>query len=314
MARYLVTGGAGFIGSNVVRKLLELNHEVRVLDNFLTGKRENLAEVLPQITLIEGDLRDLPTVLQACQDVDHVLHIAALPSVPRSVSEPLLSHDINITGTLHVLEAARQQQVKRVVFSSSSSVYGNTLVLPKHEDIPVYPLSPYATHKVSGEFYCHIYYTIYNLETVCLRYFNVFGPRQDPYSHYAAVIPRFISAFQTGEQPTIYGDGEQSRDFTYVDNVVSANIAAATAPNVAGEIINIACGQRITINGLAHKIGNLLKKDVQPQYDPPRPGDVKHSLADISKAKKLLNYSDLVDLDTGLQKTIEWFTSPSSTL
>ena len=308
MAQYLVTGGAGFIGSNAAYRLLELKHDVRVLDNFLTGKRENLADMLDQITLIEGDLRDFPTVLQACKNVDYVLHIGALPSVPRSVAEPLASHDINITGTLNVLEAAKQQNVKRVVFSSSSSVYGNTPTLPKYEDMPVSPLSPYAAHKVSGEFYCRIYYTMYNLETVCLRYFNVFGPRQDPASQYAAVIPRFISAFRAGGQPMIYGDGEQSRDFTYVENVVFANIAAATAPNIGGEIINIACGQRITINELASKIGDLLHKEVRPQYDLPRPGDVKHSLADISKAEKLLHYANLVDIDTGLQKTIGWFT------
>ncbi len=307
MARYLVTGGAGFIGSNVVHKLIELNHDVWVLDNFLTGKRENIADVLDQITLIEGDLRDLPTVTRVCKNIDYVLHIGALPSVPRSVADPILTHDINITGTLNVLEAARQQNVKRVVFSSSSSVYGNTPTLPKHEDMPVNPLSPYATHKVSGEFYCRIYNDIYNLETVCLRYFNVFGPRQNPNSQYAAVIPKFISAFQTGRQLTIYGDGEQSRDFTYIENVVSANIVAATAPNAAGEIINIACGHRITINELAYKIGEILGKDVKPQYESSRSGDVKHSLADISKAEKLLNYSSLVDIDSGLQKTIEWF-------
>jgi len=307
MARYLVTGGAGFIGSNVVYHLLELKHEVKVLDNFLTGKRENLAPVLDQITLIEGDLRNFATVLQACHAIDYVLHIAALPSVPRSVADPMLSHNINVTGTLYVLEAARQQNVKRVVLSSSSSVYGDTPTLPKQEDMPVRPLSPYAAHKAAGEFYSRIYATIYHLETVCLRYFNVFGPRQDPLSQYAAVIPKFISALQAGGQPTIYGDGEQSRDFTYIDNVVAANIAAATAPHAAGEIINIACGVRITINELAHKIGTLLGKNVQPQYVPARPGDVKHSLADISKAERLLNYSNRVDIDAGLPKTVDWF-------
>ncbi len=308
MAQYLVTGGAGFIGSNVVRKLLGLKHNVRVLDNFLTGKRENLADVIHEIALVEGDLRDFATVQQASEGIDYVLHIGALPSVPRSVSDPLLTHDINIDGTLYVLEAARQQGVKRVVFSSSSSVYGDTPTLPKHEDMSVRPLSPYAAHKAAGELYCRVYYNIYNLETVCLRYFNVFGPRQDPASQYAAVIPKFITAFQTGGQPTIYGDGEQSRDFTYVDNVIAANILATTAPNAVGEVINIACGYRITVNELARRIGSLLGKDVNPQYAPSRPGDVKHSLADISKAQQLLNYSNLIDIDTGLQKTIEWFT------
>jgi UDP-glucose 4-epimerase len=309
MAKYLVTGGAGFIGSNVVHKLLELKHDVRVLDNFLTGKRENLADVIHDITLFEGDLRDLETVKQASESIDYILHIGALPSVPRSVADPLVSHDINVDGTLHVLEAARQQGVKRVVFSSSSSVYGDTPILPKHEDMPVRPLSPYAAHKAAGELYCRVYDNIYHLETVCLRYFNVFGPRQDPTSQYAAVIPNFITAFQTGGQPTIYGDGEQSRDFTYVDNVIAANISATIVPNAAGKVINIACGLCITVNELARKIGSLLGKDITPQYVPPRTGDVKHSLADISKAQHLLNYSHLIDINTGLQKTIEWFTS-----
>jgi nucleoside-diphosphate-sugar epimerase len=309
MARYLVTGGAGFIGSNVVRRLLELNQEVSVFDNFLTGRRENLTEILDDIILIEGDLRTFQTVFQACQNVEYILHLAALPSVPRSVAEPLLAHDINLTGTLNLLEAAKQQHVRRVVVSSSSSVYGDTPTLPKCEDMPVRPLSPYAAHKAAGELYSSIYYSIYQLETVCLRYFNVFGPRQNPLSQYAAVIPKFIAALQAGQQPIIYGDGEQSRDFTYVDNVVAANLAAATAPNMAGEIINIACGQRLTVNQLAYKIGALLHKDVNPHYEPPRPGDVKHSLADISKATQLLNYSNLVDMDTGLQRTIAWFTN-----
>lgn len=308
MAKYLVTGGAGFIGSNVVRKLLELGHEVRVLDNFLTGKRENLTDISNDITLIEGDIRDLDVLKQASEDIDYVLHTAALPSVPRSVANPLLSHEINMNGTLYVLEAARQQGVKRVVFSSSSSVYGNTPTLPKHEEMPVNPLSPYAAHKAAGEFYCRVYFTIYKLETVCLRYFNVFGPRQDPKSQYAAVIPRFITALQTGGQPTIYGDGKQSRDFTYIDNVIAANISASTAPDAAGEVINVACGSRITVNELAHRIGKLLGKEVNPHYDPPRSGDVKHSLAEISKAQKLLNYSHLIDIDSGLQRTIEFFT------
>ncbi len=307
MATYLVTGGAGFIGSNIVWKLVELGHDVRVLDNFLTGNRENLSAILDKIALIEGDIRDVEAVQQASRNVDYVLHIAALPSVPRSVANPLLSHEINITGTLNVLEAGRQQKVKRVVISSSSSVYGNAPVLPKHEAMPLSPLSPYAAHKASGELYCRVYANIYRLETVCLRYFNVFGPRQDPKSQYAAVIPKFVTALQTGGQPTIFGDGKQSRDFTYVDNVVAANIAAATASDASGEVINIACGSRITVNELALRIGKTLGKKVAPQYDPPRVGDVKHSLADISKAQKLLNYSTLVDIDTGLQKTIDTF-------
>ena len=307
MANYLVTGGAGFIGSNVARKLLELRHQVRVLDNFLTGKRENLADIRGDIDLIEGDLRNFEAVRQAAQGVDYILHLGALPSVPRSVADPLLSHDINITGTLHVLEAARQQGVKRVVFSSSSSIYGDTPTLPKREDMPLNPLSPYAAHKAAGELYCRVYQNMFRVETVCLRYFNVFGLRQDPASQYAAVIPRFITALRNGGQPTIYGDGEQSRDFTYIDNVVAANIAASTAPDAAGEVINIACGERVTINELARRIGALLGKEAAPQYLPARAGDVKHSLADISKARRLLNYADTVNLDTGLRRTVEWF-------
>lgn len=307
MARYLVTGGAGFIGSNIVRKLLALKHDVRVIDNFLTGKRENLVEVAEAIELIDGDIRESGTMMQACQDMDYILHLAALSSVPRSVADPVLTHDINVTGTLNVLEAARKQGVKRVVFSSSSSVYGDTPTLPKHEQMPMAPLSPYAAHKATGELYCKVYDTIYQLETVCLRYFNVFGPRQDPLSQYSAVIPKFITALSRGEQPIIYGDGEQSRDFTYIDNVVAANIAASTAPQAAGESINVACGRRITVNELAQKIGKSLGKTASPQYERPRPGDVKHSLADISKAQRLLNYANVVDIDFGLQKTVDFF-------
>ena len=307
MANYLVTGGAGFIGSNVARKLLELRHQVRVLDNFLTGKRENLADIRGDIDLIEGDLRNFEAVRQAAQGVEYILHLGALPSVPRSVADPLLSNDINVNGTLHVLEAARQQGVKRVVFSSSSSIYGDTPTLPKREDMPLNPLSPYAAHKAAGELYCRVYQNMFHVETVCLRYFNVFGLRQDPASQYAAVIPRFITALRSGGQPTIYGDGEQSRDFTHIDNVVTANIAASTAPDAAGEVINIACGERVTINELARRIGALLGKEAAPQYLPARAGDVKHSLADISKARRLLNYADTVNLDTGLRRTVEWF-------
>ncbi len=307
MAQYLVTGGAGFIGSNVVHTLLEQGHQVRVLENFLTGKRENLVDVMQHIHLVEGDLRDFDTVATAVQGIDYILHIGALPSVPRSVADPILSNNININGTLNVLEAARHAGVKRVVFSSSSSVYGDTPTLPKQEDMPMNPLSPYAGHKATGEMYCRVYHNIFKLETVCLRYFNVFGPHQDPNSQYAAVIPNFVKALERGGQPTIHGDGEQSRDFTFIDNVIKANISASTAPKAAGQVVNIACGYRITINELAQKIAVLLGKELKPNYVESRTGDVKHSLADISRAQTFLDYSDLVDIDSGLQKTVAWF-------
>ncbi|PID56013.1 LPS biosynthesis protein WbpP [candidate division KSB3 bacterium] len=308
MAQYLVTGGGGFIGSNVVRALLARGDQVRVLENFLTGKRENLTDLLADIDLLEGDLRDLDTVEDAVRGVDYVLHIGALPSVPRSIADPLLSHAINITGTLHVLEASRRAGVQRVVFSSSSSVYGNTPILPKQEDMPVNPLSPYAGHKAAGEVYCRVYQQIYGLETVCLRYFNVFGPRQDPDSAYAAVIPNFIKTLEQGEQPVIHGDGLQSRDFTFIGNVVQANISAAVTPEAAGQVMNIACGDRMTIACLAQKIADLLGKELRPRYTASRAGDVKHSLADISRAQRLLDYRDLVDVDSGLEQTVAWFT------
>ena len=308
MAHYLVTGGGGFIGSNVVHKLLEQGHQVRVLDNFLTGKRENLADVEQDIHLLEGDFRDFDTVTKAVHTIDYILHIGALPSVPRSVADPILSNNININGTLNLLEGARHAGVQRVVFSSSSSVYGDTPTLPKQEDMPINPLSPYATHKATGEMYCRVYNNIYNLETVCLRYFNVFGQKQDPNSQYAAVIPNFIKALEHGGQPTIHGDGEQSRDFTFIENVIKANISASTAPEAAGRVMNIACGSRITINELAQKIAALLGKELKPNYVESRVGDVKHSLADITRAQTYLNYSDLVDVDCGLQKTVAWFT------
>ena len=308
MAHYLVTGGGGFIGSNVVHTLLTQGHQVRVLENFLTGKRENLADIMQDIDLLEGDFRDMETVETAVKSIDYILHFGALPSVPRSVADPILSNNININGTLNILEAARHAGVKRVVFSSSSSVYGDTPTLPKQEDMPINPLSPYAGHKATGEMYCRMYHNIYKLETVCLRYFNVFGPHQDPNSQYAAVIPNFVKALESGGQPTIHGDGEQSRDFTFIDNVIKANISASTAPKVAGQVINIACGSRITINQLAQKIANLLGKELKPNYVDSRTGDVKHSLADISKAQSLLDYRDLVDVDSGLAQTVAWFT------
>ena len=303
---YLVTGGAGFIGSNTVSRLLELGEHVRVLDNFATGKRQSLFPLEGRVELVEGDIRYLNVVQEAMKGVDYVIHLAALPSVPRSIRTPIESNDVNITGTLNVLIAARDAGVKRVVYAASSSAYGNTEVMPKVETMAALPLSPYAVNKFAGELYCRVFHQVYGLETVALRYFNVFGPRQDPMSQYSAVIPKFIGAVMAGRQPVIYGDGETSRDFTYVENVVEATLLACTAPGVSGETINIACGTRVTLNELAHMIGKLLGKSVQPEYQPSRTGDVKHSLADIRKAQRLLGYAPKVDLEEGLKRTFDW--------
>jgi len=306
---YLVTGGAGFIGSNIVKELLDRNETVRVLDNFATGKRENilLYKDNPNFRIIEGDLRSFHVVRDAVKGVDFVLHQGALPSVPRSVNDPITSNDVNILGTLNILEAAKEFKVKRVVFASSSSVYGNSEFLPKQEDMAVAPLSPYAVSKYAAERYCQIYYQLYGLETVCLRYFNVFGPNQDPTSQYSAVIPKFIKAVNENKQPVIYGDGTQSRDFTFVTNNVEANLLACTAENVAGEVFNIACGVKYTLIELVDEINKALGKDIQPLFDIDRSGDVKHSLADISKAQNLLNYQVKVNFAEGIKRTVEHF-------
>ncbi len=313
MASFLVTGGAGFVGSNICHQLAALGHEVRVLDNLSTGKRENIAEIEQDIEFIEGDIRDLETVKQAVEGIDYVLHQAALPSVPRSISDPLGSNANNIDGTLNVLVAARDAGVKRLVYAASSSAYGNNPTLPKVETLPPGPLSPYAVNKYTGELYCRVFTSIYQLETISLRYFNVFGPRQNPASQYAAVIPKFITLIKDKKPPTIYGDGEQSRDFTFIDNVVAANIKAACAPPEAcGQVFNIACGQRYTLNELVAKLNLLMESELKPLYLEPRPGDVKHSLADIAAAKKFLGYEVKADLETGLEKTIAWFSENSS--
>ena len=308
---YLVTGGAGFIGSHIVERLVQEGQHVRVIDNLSTGKWENIEPFLEEIEFIEGDIRDLELVRKAMDGVDYVLHQAAVPSVPRSVKDPVTTNSVNVEGTLNILIAARDAGVKRVVYASSSSVYGDTPVLPKHEDMKPQPRSPYAVSKLAGEFYCQVFYHVYGLETVVLRYFNVFGPRQDPESQYAAVVPKFIAALLRNEPPTIFGDGEQSRDFTYVENVVEANLLATQAkgPDVAGQVFNIACGTRITINKLAQMLAEIIGVDpeLKPHYAPPRPGDVRHSLADISKAQKLLGYKIKVDFERGLQKTVEWY-------
>jgi nucleoside-diphosphate-sugar epimerase len=305
MTDYLITGGAGFIGSNIAAHLLHQGRAVRILDNFSTGRRDN---VPAGAELIEGDLRDFPTVKRAAAGTRYILHLGAVPSVPRSVEDPQLTNDANITGTLNVLTAARDAGVKRVVFSSSSSVYGDTPVLPKCEDMPPSPLSPYAAQKLTGEIYCRLFWKLYGLETVALRYFNVFGPRQNPQSQYAAVIPRFITAILRDESPVIFGDGRQSRDFSYVANVISANFTACEAPAAAcGEAFNIACGGRVTLLELVDTINRLLGKTAAPRFEPARAGDVRDSQADIAKAERLLNWKPTVDFPAGIEQTIAWY-------
>ncbi len=304
--KFLVTGGAGFIGSNIVEELLRRGETVRVLDNFSTGKRENLVPFWERIELVEGDLRDLPTVRRAVEGVDYVLHQAALPSVPRSVDDPLENDAVNVTGTLNLLIAARDARVKRVVFASSCSVYGDDPTLPKRENMLPQPKSPYAVSKLAGEYYCRTFGEVYGLETVALRYFNVFGPRQDPASDYAAVIPLFITRLLRGQAPTVHGDGLQSRDFVHVANVVQANLLAAAAPGIAGRVFNIACGERYTLLDLIGILNEILGTRITPIHDGPRPGDVRHSQADITAAREALGYRVVVDFAEGLRRTVEW--------
>ena len=306
MTRVLVTGGAGFIGSHLASHLLERGYDVRVLDNFATGRRSNLAHLGDDLELVEGDIQSYERASKAVRDCEVVLHQAALPSVPRSVQDPLTSNATNVIGTLNVLLAARDHGVRRVVLASSSSVYGSSdSTSPRREDQPALPISPYATAKLAGEGYARSFHGVYGLETVCLRYFNVFGPRQDPTSQYAAVIPNFITALLAGQPPVIFGDGEQSRDFSYVANVVQANILAMDAPAVAGKIYNVACGQRVTLNRLVEELRDLLVANVKPVYAAPRPGDIRHSLADLAAAKADLDYEPIVHLRDGLERTIE---------
>jgi nucleoside-diphosphate-sugar epimerase len=309
MDKYLVTGGAGFIGSHIAEELAAKGFFVRVLDNFLTGKEENIASFLDGIELLRGDIRDLDLCREALEGIDYVLHQAALPSVPRSVEDPLLTTAINIEGTLNILLASKDASVKKVVFASSSSVYGDDEHLPKKEGLKGNPLSPYAVTKLAGEKYCQVFSEIYGLPTVCLRYFNVFGPRQDPFSQYAAVIPNFIMRLLSGEPLIIHGDGEQSRDFTYVANVVEANLQAAQADDVSGQVLNLGNGVQTSVNALAETLMELMQKDIEPVHDEERPGDVRHSFADISKAESLLDYAPRVSLEDGLLKTIEWFSN-----
>jgi nucleoside-diphosphate-sugar epimerase len=312
VAVFLVTGGAGFIGSNLVEALLGRGERVRVLDDFSTGRRANLARAEgwqagpARLELIEGDLRDAPSCERAVHGADYVLHQAAIPSVPRSVKDPLGTNDVNVCGTLRLLEAARAARVRRFVFASSSSVYGESEALPKVETMPPEPISPYGLQKLSAESYCRLYHRLYGLPTIALRYFNVFGPRQDPHSEYAAVIPRFVRAAKHGGPATVYGDGEQTRDFNYVANVVDANLRACTAPDEAcGRAYNVAGGERISLNGLLEQIGRLTGRTVAVRHEPPRPGDIRHSLADISAARQALGYRVGVGFVEGLRLAIE---------
>jgi nucleoside-diphosphate-sugar epimerase len=305
MARILVTGGAGFIGSNLVKKLVEEGHrDIRVIDDLSTGKRENLAPVIGSIDFKLGDIRDMDFVEKQLRDTEIVFHNAALTSVDQSVKDPIATSGINITGTFNVLLAARDNKVKRVVYASSSSLYGDSPTLPKHEEMPANPLSPYAFSKYVGERYCQLFCRLYGVETICFRYFNVFGPNQDAGSSYAAVIPRFISAIMNDKPVTIYGDGEQTRDFTYVENVVEANLLAASIENGIGETFNIACGERISINQLAKHLMDVLGRIVPVINEEVRPGDVKHSQANITKAVERLRYSPAVDVWEGLRRTV----------
>lgn len=305
---YLVTGGAGFIGSHITEALVNAGHTVRVIDNFATGKRANIAPFLDRITFYEVDITNRATLDEPFEGVDYVIHQAAVPSVPLSVDDPLGTHNANVNGTVNVLDAARHAGVKRLVYAASSSAYGNIEGEFKVETMAPQTLSPYAAAKLSGEYYCRAFYEVYGLETVALRYFNVFGPRQDPTSQYAAVIPLFITSMIDGKAPTVHGDGQQSRDFTFVANVVHGNLLACKAPSAAaGQVINLACGDRISLLDLINEINNILGTDVQPLHTEPRIGDVRHSRADIQKARDLLGYEMQVSFAEGLARTVEFF-------
>ena len=306
MARVLVTGGAGFIGSNLAHALVARGDSVRILDNFSTGRPENLAG-LAGVDLVRGDLADGELVGRAAEGMDFILHQAALPSVPRSVEDPLGTDRSNVIGTLHVLQAARRAQVKRVVYAASSSAYGETPTLPKVETMAPDPLSPYAASKLAGEHYMRSFFVCYQLETVALRYFNVFGPRQDPKSEYAAVIPKFVTAYLEGRAPIVYGDGLQSRDFCFIDNAVEANLRALTAPGAPGRVFNVACGVRTTLLDVLDRLAGIFGRRLEPRFEPARPGDIKHSLADIGAAQKVLGYTAPVPFEDGLRRTVEWY-------
>ena len=309
MTTYLVTGGAGFIGSHIATRLADDGAKVRIFDNLSTGDIKNFSHLQGQIDFQQGDLRDYQQVTNAVKGIDVIFHQAALASVPRSVENPVESHDACVTGTVNLLDAARKNGVKRVVYAASSSAYGNQPVMPKHEGQVPQVLSPYAAAKLAGELYCEAFASSYDLETVRIRYFNVFGPRQDPNSPYSAVIPLFISALLSGKQPTIFGDGLQSRDFTFVRNVVDANILASKAENVSGNVYNVACGDSLNLNDLLKMICEMLDSEFNPTYESARTGDVKHSWSDISAATRDLGYQPQTDLRTGLQETVDYYVS-----
>lgn len=306
---YVITGGAGFIGSHIAEHLLRRGHRVHIVDNFSTGKRSNIEALngLGELEVFEVSITDKDALDKAFAGADYVFHQAALPSVPRSVADPLTTNEMNVTGTLNVLIAARDAGVKRVAYAASSSAYGDVQGEYKTEDMPPNPQSPYAVAKLAGEYYCKAFTKVYGLETVALRYFNVFGPRQDETSQYAAVIPKFIAAMSKGQQPPVHGDGTQSRDFTYIDNVVHGNLLAIKAPDAAGEMMNMATGGRITLLDLIDKINRLLGTNITPEFTEPRKGDIKHSRAGTDKARDLLDFAPIVDFDTGLARTVEWF-------
>ncbi|HVR23791.1 MAG TPA: SDR family oxidoreductase [Candidatus Polarisedimenticolia bacterium] len=314
MALYLITGIGGFIGSSLARELLLRGEQVRGVDNFSTGRRENLAPIMAQIDFREADILDLEAMKLACAGVDYVLHQAAIPSVPKSVLDPIGSNQANVDGTVNVLVAARDAKVKRVVFAASSSAYGDTPTLPKHEQMTPDPISPYAVAKLASERYMISFYRCYGLETVALRYFNIFGPRQDPSSPYSGVLARFITLMLSGQQPTMFGDGEQSRDFTYIDNAVNANLLACKAPagKVAGKVFNVATGRRVTLNETFKLLQSLTSYDGFALHAAERGGDIKHSLADISQAEQCLGYKPTVDFEEGLRRTVEWYRSPGN--
>jgi UDP-glucose 4-epimerase len=311
--KIVITGGAGFIGSALARALVARGDDVSVLDNFSSGKRENLRDLAGALAVIEGDILDAGLLDRVFAGAEVVFHEAAIPSVPRSLAAPVASHNANATGTLSVLEAARRCQVRRVVYAGSSSAYGEPPSLPVVETMAPAPLSPYAVSKLAGEHYCRVYARVFGVQAVILRYFNVFGPRQDPNSQYAAVIPRFITAALDGLPPTVYGDGEQSRDFCFIDNVVAANLGAADAEGASGKVFNIACGSGTSLNRVLALLGEALDRPVSARHEPARAGDVRHSLADISQAKAVLGYTAAVDFPTGLRRTLAWFRQGRST-